>query len=421
MQSATPSKLKAILSVSIAFIFTFVVGFIVYRLYFLGAQVHTLETNYGSLTTDKDTLEQAYDTLLYEDHLSYLQRHAIEQSKSTIEQEYEKFKSEAEGERLAQIESVYSAYQDVVTLLERNSSSSLDTTGVNDKLDNWGTKFLNQEFDSLNQELATAKKDLEDQYTQYLASIPTPTPTSIPPTSAPPAPAAAGYSYQTVATSRGTFGVYLIKMNLSGVTIKTVGGNTNDCDNNCTAKPLAQYVSENGAYAGMHGTYFCPPDYAQCAGKTYSYDYPLFDSNTKTWRNQAALKWNNLGLMTFNGKSLGYAGANKSYPGSGLTAGISNFPMLVQNGDIVVDSYSLDSYQATAKGARGAIGTDNNNVYLAIASGATVPDMAYIMKALGATNALNLDGGGSSAMYIGGSYKVGPGRALPNAIVLVKN
>jgi exopolysaccharide biosynthesis protein len=48
--------------------------------------------------------------------------------------------------------------------------------------------------------------------------------------------------------------------------------------------------------------------------------------------------------------------------------------------------------------------------------GATVPDTGYVFKALGADYALNLDGGGSSALYFGG-YKVGPGRNLPNAIV----
>jgi len=46
--------------------------------------------------------------------------------------------------------------------------------------------------------------------------------------------------------------------------------------------------------------------------------------------------------------------------------------------------------------------------------------MAAIMEALGARHALNLDGGGSAAMHIGGAYKVGPGRQLPNAVVLVR-
>jgi hypothetical protein len=34
-------------------------------------------------------------------------------------------------------------------------------------------------------------------------------------------------------------------------------------------------------------------------------------------------------------------------------------------------------------------------------------------------DALNLDGGGTSAMWLG-SYKVGPGRLLPNAVLLTK-
>ena len=59
-------------------------------------------------------------------------------------------------------------------------------------------------------------------------------------------------------------------------------------------------------------------------------------------------------------------------------------------------------------------------MYLAIISNATVVDAAYAMKGLGALDALNLDGGGSSAMYINGSYVVGPGRSLPNAIILTK-
>lgn len=43
-------------------------------------------------------------------------------------------------------------------------------------------------------------------------------------------------------------------------------------------------------------------------------------------------------------------------------------------------------------------------------------DFASIFKALSATNALNLDGGGSATLYYNG-YKFGPGRNLPNAII----
>jgi len=42
------------------------------------------------------------------------------------------------------------------------------------------------------------------------------------------------------------------------------------------------------------------------------------------------------------------------------------------------------------------------------------------MQSLGAENAMNLDGGGSVAMVYNGSYKVGPGRNLPNAIIFAQ-
>src|SRR4029077_12964381 len=67
-----------------------------------------------------------------------------------------------------------------------------------------------------------------------------------------PAPpeAGLGYNYQSVSTVSGAFNVHLIKERLSQVAVKTLTANVTDCFNNCPAKPLAQYVSENAAYAG---------------------------------------------------------------------------------------------------------------------------------------------------------------------------
>ena len=59
---------------------------------------------------------------------------------------------------------------------------------------------------------------------------------------------------------------------------------------------------------------------------------------------------------------------------------------------------------------------DGGKVLLIVAPAATMHEFAEIFKALGAQNAPNLDGGGTAALWFGG-YKVGPGRALPNAIV----
>ena len=69
---------------------------------------------------------------------------------------------------------------------------------------------------------------------------------------------------------------------------------------------------------------------------------------------------------------------------------------------------------------QGAVGVDGTYIYLVIVTNATVTDSAYVMQALGARDALNLDGGGTAAMWIGGQYTVGPGRLLPNAVLLTK-
>lgn len=422
------ARSKHLLSIILAILIVGISGYAVYGQLQLSRQVTELEENYSSLAQGEDDLVEAYNEVLFEDHLRYLRLRQIQASKEVLEQEYNKFKSEAEGERLAEIEEVYVLYQETIEKLERNNSVGINTAEVSDQLGDWGQMFLNQELEQLKERIQSAQDTLNSHYEQYLAALPTPSPV---PTQAParqpgaPASSPSGYSFQTVATERGNFSVYLVKMRLSEVTVKTLAANEGDCDNNCPAKSLAQYIQENDAYAGIHGTYFCPPDYGQCSDKVNSYDFALFDSNTKSWRNEHTLQWYKNGLAAFNGgQHLFYDDIQQYYfqhGGGGVTAAISNFPSLVKDGQVIVDENELDNYQRTGKGARGAIGVDDTYIYLAIGTGATVPDMAYVMKALGADHALNLDGGGSSALYIDGAYKVGPGRSLPNAVVLVRN
>ena len=102
-----------------------------------------------------------------------------------------------------------------------------------------------------------------------------------------------------------------------------------------------------------------------------------------------------------------------------MVAGITNYPLLLQNGAII-DSTAEQGGSQLLKGTKGAIGVDGTYIYLVVVTNATVTDTAYVMQALGARDALNLDGGGTAALWIGGGYKVGPGRLLPNAIVLTK-
>src|SRR5205807_1899313 len=49
-----------------------------------------------------------------------------------------------------------------------------------------------------------------------------------------------------------------------------------DCSDNCPTQSLQNYVSSNGGFAGINGTYFCPADYAACAGKVNTFYWKVF-------------------------------------------------------------------------------------------------------------------------------------------------
>jgi hypothetical protein len=244
------------------------------------------------------------------------------------------------------------------------------------------------------------------------------------PTPGPPAIASnIGYSLLTVPTARGTFMVHLIKERLTEVSVKTVTANSVVCLRDCPVKPLADYVAENNAYAAINGTYLCPPDYAECGAKLNSYEYAVFDSNRRTWLNLPSLATTQTGLVTFAGSSPTFYRRSSVYARDRLriapiTAGMTMYPLLVQDGR-VVDSEAEQSDAQKLRSMKGSIGVDEAHVYLALVANASVTESAHVLQALGVRDALNLDGGGTSAMWLG-SYKVGPGRLLPNAVLLTK-
>ena len=366
----------------------------------------------SSLNTNNKALQDKLN-----DALSQNQVYVLEQRK--LDEEKKQLDAKLQGSRLNTIDSVYALYSQVLGQIQRNAAVKLDVSTINAQTTTWGAEFLAQQFSLLTDQLNAASKTLDDQYTKYLASLPKPPP--------PPAKAstttttnnAEGYSRFSVATSRGTFTIALIKLPLSSYRVKTITGNSSDCTNNCPNQSLAAYVQQNGAYAGINGTYFCPPDYSACSGKTYSYDWAVYNSNLGKWLNANSLTWSSVGMATWSGDTPHFYRYNYQYPGSAVTAGISNFPVMLQGGAILDTSSQQTSAQQT-KSTRGSIGTDGSNVYLAQVFSASVDDSAYVLQAIGEKDALNLDGGGSAALYISGSYKVGPGRSLPNVVVLVR-
>jgi hypothetical protein len=97
-------------------------------------------------------------------------------------------------------------------------------------------------------------------------------------------------------------------------------------------------------------------------------------------------------------------------------------PQLIRAGRVVLDSTGegFDQYNIThGKATRSVVATTaRGEVILAILPGATLSETARALLALGATEAMNLDGGASSGLYCGGKYIVGPGRQVANGLAL---
>ncbi|MCM3700188.1 phosphodiester glycosidase family protein [Paenibacillus macerans] len=97
-------------------------------------------------------------------------------------------------------------------------------------------------------------------------------------------------------------------------------------------------------------------------------------------------------------------------------------PRLVVNGKVALDVKAegfKDPKILTGGGARSALGlTRDHKLILLTTGGATIPQLAEIMKQAGAYQAMNLDGGASSGLYYNGKYLTTPGRKISNALIV---
>ncbi len=97
-------------------------------------------------------------------------------------------------------------------------------------------------------------------------------------------------------------------------------------------------------------------------------------------------------------------------------------PRLLTDGEITVDpgaeAFSHEKI-LTLSASRSMAGlTDDGWLILATSTG-TVREMADVMKALGARDAMSLDGGASSGLWVRGRYLTTPGRLISNALLVL--
>lgn len=269
--------------------------------------------------------------------------------------------------------------------------------------------------------------DLLEKFKSLRMRTPTPTPspsgtpgpTPVPLSSITTMPGV-GYTRSSVSTSVGTFTLACYGANKGSVRMLTDSASDSDCVDNCPVMDLQSYAIRNGGVAAMNGMYFCPADYPACAGKVNTFDTLFFNSRTHQYMNSANNVYSNIPFVGMNSDhSMSFVGSSSSWGrDTGIIGGTAGNPRLMAGSNYAINLEALDDKQRNVKSNRGAIVQEGDNIYLCITQGATVPDSARVYETLGADNAINVDGGGSSALWVNGSYKYGPGRQIPTAIIL---
>jgi len=229
-------------------------------------------------------------------------------------------------------------------------------------------------------------------------------------------PPDSGYLRQQVQTDAGSFLVSIVSADIGSTRVIVDTASQGTCHNDCPVLPLSDYVSRNGAYAGVNGSYFCPATYPSCAGKTNSFDTLLMNKD-KTYFNSDNNVYSGNPAVIFGGGYVRFVSAASQWGrDTSIDSMISNYPLLVMGGNITFGGDS--DPKKGSKGNRSFVANKGNSIFIGVVHSATVAESAHVMKSLGMENALNLDNGGSTALWHGG-YKMGPGRNLPNVILFV--
>lgn len=231
------------------------------------------------------------------------------------------------------------------------------------------------------------------------------------------APPNSGYQRQKVVIDSGSFMVDIVSADTGSTKVVVDTAADSDCSNDCPVLSLSEYVKRNNAYAGVNGSYFCPSTYPSCAGKTNSFDL-LAMNYKKTYFNSGNNVYSTNPAVIFGDGYIRFVAHTSEWGRDTSPNGVlSNYPLLLLNGEV---KFSGDGDEKkSSRGGRSFVASKGSTVYIGVVFSATVAESANVMKALGFENAINLDNGGSTALWYGG-YKAGPGRNIPNAILFIK-
>lgn len=230
-------------------------------------------------------------------------------------------------------------------------------------------------------------------------------------------PPQAGYVRQRVQTDSGEYVVDIITIDLQANKIVVDTASDSDCRQDCPVMSLNNFAQRSGAWAGINGPYFCPASYPACADKKNTFDTLLMNKN-KTYFNSDNNVYSSVPAAIFSTSSRFVEKSADWGRDTGIDAVIAGQPLLVWDGQSRFGGD--DDPKKSSIGNRSFIGATGNTAYLGIVRGVSVAGAANVIAKMGIKYAINLDSGGSTAMWTNGKYVYGPGRDTPFGIVVVR-
>lgn len=227
-----------------------------------------------------------------------------------------------------------------------------------------------------------------------------------------------GFSRQAVSALGSSYVVDIVAGDMGSTRVIVDSASDSDCHDNCPVMSLGDYAARNGAYAGVNGSYFCPADYPSCAGKSNTFDTLLMNVR-KHYLNSDNNVYSTVPAVIFQSGSMRFVGASQDWGrDTGPDGVLANQPLLVSGGNVIFGGDG--DPKKGSKGNRSFVANRGGTAYIGVVHNATVAESANVLKAMGMDNALNLDSGGSTALFANGGYQDGPGRNIPNAILFVR-
>lgn len=317
-----------------------------------------------------------------------------------------------------EIENIQTNYKKAATIYEQISELKF-TGGKIDEINKLFATSLKQLSDRKFEDAGKSLDELNKKITEEkdrlakLAASGSPNLGNVPANNSAPG---SGYSRQKVSTDIGEYVVDIIAADLSSTKVIVDTASEGDCGNDCPVLALGDYVSRNGAFAGINGSYFCPADYPSCADKKNSFDTLLMNKNKKYFNSDNNV-YSTVPAAIFSPGSARFVTQSLQWGrDTGVDSVIANHPLMLLGGQVMV---SGGDAKQTSTGPRSFIAHADGKAYIGVVRAATVPQAAKVLQTMGIKDALNLDSGGSTALWSGG-YKYGPGRSIPNAILFVR-